>query len=92
LLHFSTFAALSSLGFLILHTFAMVVALDGYAKKEAKQVLFVLVLHLVAASLVSVCTLFIVYWILTGGSNKLQVGLLAPSSLKCIIIWPPLIL
>lgn len=46
-------AALASLGFLILHTFSMVVALDGYARKKPKQVVFVLGLHYVAALLVS---------------------------------------
>ncbi|GAQ90906.1 Hypothetical membrane protein [Klebsormidium nitens] len=50
-------AVLASLGFLVLHTFSMVVALDGYARKKPKQVLFVLGLHYAAALLMISSTL-----------------------------------
>ncbi|KAH9301854.1 hypothetical protein KI387_013437, partial [Taxus chinensis] len=44
-------AALISLGFLIIHTFSMVIAFNGYAEEKKVHQLFVPIIHLVAAIL-----------------------------------------
>eukprot|EP01018_Ginkgo_biloba_P032594 Gb_24528 [translate_table: standard] len=44
-------AALISLGFLVIHTFSMVIAFNGYAEEKTVQQLFVPIIHLVASLL-----------------------------------------
>jgi hypothetical protein len=46
-------AAIISLGFLVIHTFSMIIAFNGYGERKKSDQIFVPVVHLIAAVMVS---------------------------------------
>jgi hypothetical protein len=46
-------AAIISLGFLVIHTLSMIIAFNGYGERKKSDQIFVPVVHLVAAVMVS---------------------------------------